>query len=219
MPNQATPRPNGVTVFGSYLVRVAPDRALVSFRVTRTQANAAVAFEQTRAAAQSVRSALAAAKLVDADIRTSQILLHTAVEGYGANAKVIGQCANIAFTVALRELAQLEDVLLRVVEAGADRIDGVSFHTSRIAQVRADARRGAVMAATRKAQLYATAAGATLGKVIHIEDVDPTLLNRRGHAEDLSVSFAADDGEDAELAEGPGMITIGAAVTLTFAIT
>src|SRR5688572_4123894 len=102
------PQPHGVSVFGSCLIRVAPDVAQLSFRVSRLSERAAEAFAQTRAAAHAVRAVLAKANVAPADIRTSSLTLATAFSGYGNDAKLLGQRATISFSVILSDLEKLE---------------------------------------------------------------------------------------------------------------
>ena len=70
-------------------------------------------------------------------------------------------------------LDDVQQLLIDVVAAGANEIDGVDFDVTSKPDLRAEARRQAVAAARHKAALYAEAAGARLGPVVHIDDVDP----------------------------------------------
>ncbi|MGW6692098.1 SIMPL domain-containing protein, partial [Streptomyces sp. NPDC054961] len=85
--------------------------------------------------------------------------------------------------IELRELDILETVLVDVVEAGANQVDGVEFDVGTKKELRAQARTAAVAAAREKAALYAEAADVRLGPVIHIKDVDSDQLQNsyRGH--------------------------------------
>jgi uncharacterized protein len=212
--NQSIPHPHGVSVFGSSLIRVSPDVAQLSFRVSRVADRAAEAFSQTRQASQAVREALARAGIPPAEVRTSSLTLATAVSGYGNDAKVIGQRATLSFQVSSGDLERLEPLLVEIVEAGAHQIDGVSFHTLKLKHYRAEARRRALAAARAKAELYAEAAGIRLGQVLHIEDRNPNQLFERGHGEDLNFSQVDDEAGPT----APGAITVAAAVSVSFAI-
>ena len=111
-------------------------------------------------------------------------------------------------------LDQYEHVLVSVVEAGANRLDSASFGSDQLATLRRQARTAAVHAAQKKAQAYADAAGCTVGRVLHIEDVDPTSL--RGREEHMTRSSLED--ADPTSAIDPGAITVGGAVHVTFAL-
>jgi len=68
----------------------------------------------------------------------------------------------------VRDLAKLGDLLDKVTVAGANRIDGIDFIVSNQEALLDEARRKAVADAKDKADLYARAAGFTLGKVINL---------------------------------------------------
>lgn len=213
--HQSIPRPNGITVFGSCLVSTDPDIARIHCEINRCQTKAIAAFAEARAAATQVRKVLRELGIPDGEVRTSAITLATAVSGYGKDAVVIGQRATMGFSISLSKLDQLEDILVRIIEAGADRINRVSFHTRKLKELRMKARQRAVAAARRKAELYAQAAEVSVGPVLHIEDVNPRRLNEQGHGEDLDISEKHDDEVGAA---GPGSITIAAAVSISFAV-
>jgi uncharacterized protein YggE len=112
-------------------------------------------------------------------------------------------------------LDRMEDVLSGIVDAGVNEIESVDFQTTRLKEVRADARRRAIDAAHEKAENYCTAAGVNLGKIIHIEDVNPdTLHGREGH---VTREIQPDDTGEVQVFD-PGSITVGAAVSLAFEI-
>jgi uncharacterized protein YggE len=108
-------------------------------------------------------------------------------------------------------------MLVGIVDAGADVIERVDLRTSRLAELRAEARTRALQAARRKAEGYASAAGIDLGRVVHIEDVNPAqLAGRRGHGADLDLSND-DTATDTESYD-PGAIEVTAAVMVGFQI-
>jgi uncharacterized protein YggE len=215
--HQAIQRPFGVNVFGSCVVRVKPDYATLAFAVTRTAEKPADAFAQTRKAADEIRSFLASSDVAGNDVQSSRATLRQAMRGYGDKLEYIGYQAKASFVVHLRDLDRLEQMLSGVVEAGADVIDAVDLRTSRLAELRAQARTRAIQAARKKAEGFAAAATISLGHVMHIEDVNPDdLKSRRGHGADLDLT----DDETASDAQAydPGAIEIAAAVMVAFQI-
>jgi uncharacterized protein len=67
----------------------------------------------------------------------------------------------------------IEEILTGIVNAGGDTINSVTFGTSQLKSLRREMRQEAVQEALIKAEVYAKAANITLGKIIHIEDVNP----------------------------------------------
>ena len=83
---------------------------------------------------------------------------------------------------------------------------------------RVRARKLAVSAAIEKAQIYCSAAGVVLGRVIHIEDANPMRVQRemgRG-LHGAPTDYDDDDGESGPL--DPSLIEISGAVYVTFEI-
>jgi uncharacterized protein YggE len=211
--SQAIRNPTGVTVFGSALMRVPPDVGSLVFAVARTSKHPRDAFAAAREGAAAVAKYLKTANV--SDVRSSRVTLQQEFNYAGGERRFVGYLARIGFSVHLRELDRMEEVLTGVVDAGANQVDSVSFETTRLREVRSETRALAVRSAREKAELYANAAGITLGAVVHIEDVNPDVLTGRseGHA-----TIKVDAEETAPGPIDPGAIAIGGAVRMCFAI-
>jgi uncharacterized protein YggE len=169
-----------------------------------------------RDAVERVRRFLADSGVASADVQTARVTLEPAISGYGADAKFLGHRAKVDFSVTARNLDGFEPLLVGIIDAGATAIHGVRFETGRLRELRADARRGAIEAARRKAEVYAQAAGVKLGPVLHIEDANPENITRRGHQADADLtSFDEDPASGGARA---GALTIAAAAMVAFAI-
>ncbi len=84
---------------------------------------------------------------------------------FGAERKFLGYECQAAFAVESTDLDDVQQLLIDVVAAGANEIEGVDFDVTTKGELRPEARRQAVAAARNKAGLYAEAAGARLGPV------------------------------------------------------
>ncbi|MEU7316155.1 SIMPL domain-containing protein [Streptomyces sp. NPDC007083] len=205
--------PWGISVYGAASVNATPDLVRLRIAVDRTEQTAAAAFGSAREGVAALRRTFRDHGVPDAAVSSSQLGLRTEWEGYNANRKFLGYRCQADFSVTLTEMDALEPLLVAAVEAGANRVDGVDFDVRDKPGLRARARTEAVTAARRKAELYAEAAGVSLGAVVHIEDVDPEgpLASRyRSHA----VDAAPGEGD-----LSPGQITVQGAVLLGFALT
>ena len=212
--NQSIRRPFGINVFGSSIIRVEPDIGALTFAVSRLAQQPKEAFQQTREAAHNVQTYLAEAGVNE--IGASRITLSQSFRFTGGEQHFVGFVARTGFRVLLRDLDHMEAVLTGVVDAGANSVSPIELQTSRLQEIRAEARRHAVQAAREKAENYCKAAGVTLGPVTHIEDVDPNVL--RGTAEGHVIrETQADDDEGAFRAFDPGSIVVSAAVMVSFA--
>lgn len=206
---QLIQNPFGITVFGSSLIKAEPDLVSISFAVSRLHQHPKDAFQDVRKSSQRVRKYLEQAN-VD-EVNTSRISISQTFRFTSGEQTFLGYTAKVAFHVLLRTLDQMEDLLSGIVDAGANEIERVEFQTTKLKELRADARRQAIGAAREKAENYCNAAGVTLGKVIHIEDVNPDNLRGRGSHVEMGIASELQ-------AFDPGTITIGAAVIVAFKI-
>src|SRR5512145_734642 len=205
--------PFGINVFGSALIRVDPDIVSLNFAVSRLQKHPRDAFQEVRKAAQSVRKYLEQAKI--GEVGASRVSISQSFRYVNGDQQFIGYTARIAFYVLLRQLDKMEEFLSCIVDTGVNEITSVEFQTTRLKELRAEARRRAITAAREKAENYCSAAQVHLGQVIHIEDVNPdTLRGREGH---VSYEIQPDDSGEMQVFD-PGSITVGAAVSIAFKI-
>ena len=212
--SQSIKNPIGVNVFGSALLRVAPDVASLTLSVTSTQKKPDTAFKETRNIALSVREFLAKSKIDD--VQSSRITLSQEKEYDGGRWRFQGFTARVSFNVIIDELDRVEEIVCGAVDAGVNEIGSVDFQTRKLKEYRVQARQQAVNAARMKAEVYAKAADVLLNKVLHIEDVDPEQI--RGYSESHVARESDMDDECAVSAFDPGAITVSAAVILTFSV-
>lgn len=209
--SQAIPSPFGVTVFGSAVLRVAPDVVSISCAVSRIEKKPDAAFAQARKGAQSVHECLS--KLKVAEFGASRITLAQEHRYIKDQEKFLGYEARVGFRVQISELDRVEPIVCALVEAGANEIERVSFETTRLKEVRSEARRLAVAAAREKASNYCRAASVALGRVLHIEDANPDMMQSRGgHVRQESIS----DDEGGGKAFDPSSIQVSAAVFVAY---
>jgi len=223
MPDQAIREPFGVTTYGSTVIRVDPDIASVQFTISKTEKHPKESFRVVQEVSKKVTDYLQKTKYKK-ETSSSRISLSQAWDFVGTNRKFVGYTARADFHTMLFDLDRLEDMLVGIVDAGVNEISSVSFQTSQLKELRAEARRKAVDAATAKAENYCMAAQVKLGRVIHIEDVNPDtadFFGRRyeGHAmsQNMIDQRGIDDIEDLQ-AFKPGGISVTAAVLMSFNI-
>lgn len=204
--------PFGVSVFGSALLRVSPDSASIIADITRLEQKPSDAFAKARKASQSVVEYLRHASV--SEFGASRVSLSQDMRYVGGETRFMGYKARISFGVVLRSLDRVDEVISGLVDAGTNEIGSISFQTSRLREFRAEVRRLAIQAAKEKAQVYSEAAGVALGEVLHIQDVNPQVLQGRseGHVKREPV---VDNDTDKQLLD-PSAIEVGAAVLVGF---
>lgn len=206
----------GVTVFGSAVIRVEPDLASIVVAVTRVEQKPDAAFAKAREGARSVAAYLKREGVED--FGSSRATLANEFRFERGESRFVGYQGMIEFNVVLRDLDRLDALLTGVLGAGANVLRSVAFQTSRFKELRAEARRMAVQAARAKAELYCAAAGVAPGAVVSIEDVNPESLANRSEGHHVSppavtVEDTADPGP-----MNPGAISVAAAVRIRYRI-
>jgi uncharacterized protein len=211
---QVVERPFGISVFGSCIVRVEPDVASLKFAVACLEQQPKDAFRKARETAQAVRAYLAQSAV--GDVGFSRLTLSQAVRFQGGGQKLIGYTARVGFHILLHDLDRMEEILSGVVDVGANEVSSVELQTTRLRELRVEARGRAVVAAREKADNYCQAAGVEVGRVIHIEDISPDVLRgaSRGH---VARELQPDD-QGALVAFDPESVAVGAAVIVALEI-
>src|SRR4051812_16092186 len=166
-----TALPAAITVTGEATVSVAPDLAQIDAGISSDAKTAREASDANNAAMGKVLLALKGAGIAEADYQTSRLSLQPQ---YATNrtgtSPVVGYRASNRVTVRLREVGKLAGVIDTVVGAGANDIGGISFSVSNASKLLDAAREQAVADARRKAEIYAKAAGVTLGEPLSISE-------------------------------------------------
>jgi hypothetical protein len=92
--------------------------------------------------------------------------------------RLIGFQATNQVTIKIRDIGQLPAVLDRAIAAGANEMSGIEFVVSEQAKLLDKARIEAIADARRKAELYASAAGMKVGRVMAISEEGPAQTPR-----------------------------------------
>ena len=163
--------PAAVSVTGEASISAPPDLALVDAGVASDAKTAREASDANNTAMAKVLAALKAANIDAKDIQTSRLSLQpqyapnragpTAIAGYRASNRV---------TVRIRDVGKVANVIDTLVGAGANDVGNISFEVSEASKLLDDAREKAVADARRKAEIYAKAAGVTLGVPLSIAE-------------------------------------------------
>jgi uncharacterized protein len=168
LPAQAAERL--ITVTGHGMVAVAPDTALIRIGVTTQgktahDASAANAKQMTK-----VINTIEQSGIAKKDIQTSQLSLQPQYDSKGGTNRLLGFQVTNRVTVRIRKIADLPTVLDKAIAAGANEMSGIEFQVSEENKLLDQARADAIADAHRKAELYAKAADAKVGKVAAITE-------------------------------------------------
>jgi uncharacterized protein YggE len=166
--------PPAISVSGEANVSVAPDLAQVDGGVTSEAKTAREASEANNAAMGKVLLALKGAGIEEKDYQTSRLSLQPL---YATSSKVsetqrgiVSFRASNRVTIKVRDVGKIANVIDTMVTAGANEIGGINFVVTQASKALDEARTKAIADARRKAEIYAKAAGVTLGEPISISE-------------------------------------------------
>lgn len=170
-PALAETAPPAISVTGEATVSVPPDLAQVDGGVTSEAKTAREASEANNAAMGKVLLALKAANIQEKDVQTSRLSLQPqyAPNRAGPSA-VVGYRASNRVTIKVRDVSKVAGAIDTLVGAGANEIGGIHFMVQQASKLLDEAREKAVADARRKAEIYARAAGVTLGAPLSISE-------------------------------------------------
>jgi len=184
MPSLAqTMPPPAISVTGEANVSVAPDQAQIDAGVTSDAKTAREASDAINAAMGKVLLALKGVGIEEKDYQTSRLSLQpqfaTSSKAAERPPGIVSFRASNRVTVRMRDVTKVANVIDVLVGAGANDIGGINFTVTRASKHLDEARKKAIADARRKAEIYAKAAGVTLGSPLSIsEDGTPTPMFR-----------------------------------------
>lgn len=197
-------RKGGIAVNGEGSVSAVPDSASVSTGVVTEAADPKQALAQNNAAVSALLDVLKNDGIADKDIQTSQFRIdpqYRRSQDQQAPLQITGYQVTNQLQIRVREIARLGGLLDALVRAGGNQMSGITFEHSRLEELVDEARRRAVADARRRAELYAAAAGVTVGDVISISETDVAVPRPMYRAEvammaaDAAVPVAAGESE------------------------
>jgi uncharacterized protein YggE len=164
----------GLSVVGEGRVITSPDLARVVFGVERFEPSLARALEDASHAMEAVIERLVALGVNRDDVKTIRFSVSPIYDGRGENPALRGYRVTNAVSATIRGLDRVGGIIDEAVGAGATRVEGVAFDTSRLPELKDEAREQAMANARGKADQLARLAGVTLGRPILIEESDPS---------------------------------------------
>lgn len=163
--------PPAISVTGEASIAAPPDRAQLDAGVATDGKTAREASSTNNAAMAKVLQALKGAGIPDKDVQTSNLSLQPQyVPNRNGPALIVGYRASNRVTVKLQDVGRVADIIDTLVKAGANDIGNVGFSVSQASKLRDEAREKALADARRKAEIYAKAAGVTLGAPLSIAE-------------------------------------------------
>jgi uncharacterized protein YggE len=171
-----------VAVVGEAVEDVAPDRVILRLGVVTDRATATAAASDNAAVMTAILADLKTMGIADADMQTQGVSLQPIQneerDAKGKTKTIQTYRASNTLAVRVKPVEKAGDVIGRVIDKGANSLEGVDYDNSNLDAKRDELRAKAVKDAERRARIYAEAAGLRLARVIEIRpaDVEPVLM-------------------------------------------
>lgn len=161
-----------ITVSATGTATAVPDSARIQTGVVSEAATARAALSANNAAMAKLIAGLKENGIEPKDIQTANFNLNPRYTNPpdGKPPVIDGYQASNLVEVHVRNLDRIGEVLDKLVTLGANQMNGISFEVSNAETLSDAARKDAVANARRRAELYAAAAGAKVGKVMAINE-------------------------------------------------
>jgi uncharacterized protein len=194
-------------------VKRVPDVALINAGVVTQSANAGAAMQENASRMSRVLAALKRAGVADKDVTTSSVSLSPQYR-YNENQPpvITGYQASNQVNVRFRDIGKSGAILDALVKEGANQINGPSLVIDQPQQAMDEARIAAIKSARARADLYASATGLKVKRIVAISENEaisggPMPMMARG-------MMASDASAKTEIM--PGEQEIGVTVSVIF---
>ncbi|GGB65163.1 SIMPL domain-containing protein [Henriciella pelagia] len=177
-----------------------PDIATITAGVQTEGKTASEAMSQNASRMQGVYSALRSAGAADRDMQTSNLSLQPAYDYSGRDGsppQVTGYTASNQLDVKVRDLANLGKTMDAIVSQGGNTISGLQFGLDDPSDARDEARVIAIQKAVERANLYASATGYRVARIVTISESSGggyqpmPMMSMRAESADLSTQVSS----------------------------
>ncbi|WP_394773879.1 SIMPL domain-containing protein [Flavobacterium sp.] len=200
-----------INVNGEGKVKVAPDQVCISATVETKGNNAKDVKKQNDEKIDAVLKFIKKMNVPTADFKTKQVALNPQ---YDYEKKKTSYNATQTIEIVLKDLTKYDELMEGLVQQGINRIDKVSFETSKLAQIETEARKLAIKDAKLKAEDYVSVLGQKVGKAYTISDNTQVYRPQPMYSAMKSMAMDSAGAENQTLAVGE--IEVVANVSVSF---
>ena len=204
----------GIFVTGSGEEMTSPDVAKVQLGSSEMAAEVSASFEGANKIVDKIKAALSKVGIEDKDIQTSRYTIYPEYNWVNDEQILKGYRTEHILTITVRDTSKVNDVVSESVDAGANRIEDISFTVDDPSKLGATAREKAVVNAKQKAEAIASSFGASLGQVISVEET------AGGDNTPIYTKMAPEGGGGmgAGSSISPGQLSVRVSVTVNYAL-
>ncbi|MEL4308356.1 SIMPL domain-containing protein [Joostella sp. CR20] len=200
-----------VSVVGEGIVKVTPDQVLIRVRVENEGTSAQQVKTENDVAIDKVLKYTKSMGIKESDVKTEYININ---KNYDYQTKEYKYVANQSISILLKDLSKYATFTEGLLNAGINRVDGVTFQSSDIESYNTKARIAAVKDAKKKAEEYAGVLGQTVGKALSISETGSVSAPQPIYRMEMMKASADASGSMETIAIGE--MVIEAEVNVTF---
>ena len=200
-----------INVNGEGKVKVVPDQATIAATVETKGNNAKEVKKQNDEKIDAILKFIKKMNLAPADFKTQRVSLNPQ---YDYEKKKHSYNATQTIEILLRDLSNYDELMEGLVNQGINRIDNVTFQSSKMKQYESEARKLAMKEAKLKAEDYVSVLGQKVGRALTISDNSQTY-----YPQPMYVGMKTMQSNDMSAPRetlAAGEITITATVTVNF---
>ncbi len=196
---------------GEGKVKVVPDQAAIAVTVETKGNNAKDVKKQNDQKIEAVLKFIKKMNLAPEDFKTKRVSLNPQ---YDYEKKKHSYNATQTIEILLKDLSKYDELMEGLVDEGINRIDEVTFQSSKLGQYQSEARKLAMKDAKLKAEDYVSVLGQKVGKALTISDNSQTYYPQPVYAAMKTMAMDSEAAPRETLAVGE--ITITANVSVSF---
>jgi uncharacterized protein YggE len=200
-----------INVNGEGKVKVVPDEAKIEVTVETKGNNVKDVKKQNDVKIEAALKVIKKMNLAPSDFKTQRVALNPQ---YDYEKKKHNYNATQTIEILLKDLSKYDELMEGLVDAGINRIDTVTFQSSKLVQYQSEARKLAIKEAKLKAEDYVSAIGQKVGRAMTISDNSQNYYPQPRYATMKTMEMADTSGPRETIALGE--INIIANVTVSF---
>ena len=188
-----------IDVMGEGIVKVTPDEVTIKVQVEHKGQNPKELKQKNDFIINDVLAFIKSMNIADKQVQTEFVRLN---KNYDYQTKTYNYLANQSVSIYLKDLKIYESLMNGLMERGINRIDGISFSTSKINEVKSQARIKAMQNAKMKAEEYTKVLNQSIGKAVLITEFNNTNYSGQVNRKNMMMSSDTSGMEQQTIAVG-----------------
>jgi uncharacterized protein YggE len=202
-----------VDVMGEGVVKVVPDEVTINVQVENKGQQPKELKQKNDFIINDVLAFVKSMNIADKQVQTEYVRLN---KNYDYQTKTYSYVANQSISIYLKDLEIYESLMNGLMERGINRIDGISFSTSKIKELKSQARIKAMQNAKMKAEEYTKVLDQSIGKAVSISEFNNT--NNPGPVNRKTMMLSSDASGMEQQTISVGEIEVVTKVNVSFLI-